>query len=277
VLVTAILREAFTAERFARVVEHDPVTGDAEAVAAFARATAPGGILSGVHAFFADQASRVIRLGDTVLDLGCGPAAHLMDLAARHPDCQFIGVDASPGMIAAAKANGPGAIDFRIDDMTELSSVATGSIDVVISSMALHHLPDTAQLAHCFAAVRRVLKPDGRLFIMDFGRLRSLKSVDYFVRRAIPPHEPILMRDYRASLLAAFSRIELESALPSGLRQRVSVYSTIVSPLMMVVATPMAAHAPAAPAASARNLPPRRRADYRQLSLALRLGGMPVR
>jgi arsenite methyltransferase len=276
VLVATILREAFTAERFARVVEHDPVTGNAEAVAAFARATAPGGILSGVHAFFADQASRVIRPGETVLDLGCGPAAHLMDIAARHPDCQFIGVDASPGMIAAASvaARRRGTVALRIDDMTELSSIDTGGIDVVISSMALHHLPDAAQLARCFAAVRRVLKPDGRLFIMDFGRLRSLKSVGYFVRRAVPPHEPILIRDYRASLLAAFSRIELESALPSGLRQRVSVYSTIVSPLMMVVATPMAAHAPAA---SARDLPPRRRAEYRQLSLALRLGGMPVR
>lgn len=277
VLAATMLREAFTAERFSRVVEPGAVTDNADDVAAFARAAAPGGILSGVHAFFADQAARVIRAGDSVLDLGCGPAAHLLPLAAAQPDCTFTGIDASPGMIAAASASAAGRglanIGYRLDDMAALDTVPDGSIDVVLSSMALHHLIDGEQLSRCFSAIARVLKPGGRVFIMDFGRLRSLTSVDELVRRSIPPHEPLLIRDYRASLLAAFSRAEIEAALPASLRARLSVYCTVVSPLMMVLATPLAAPAPAR---HARDLPRRRRADYRQLALFLRLGGMPV-
>jgi hypothetical protein len=123
------------------------------------------------------------------------------------------------------------------------------------------------------------------VFISDFGRLRRLQSVDYFVRRSIPPDEPVLARDYRASLRAAFSPEELsgalthlETAFPQG-RSAVSLYSTIVSPMVVVVMTPFpepsSNHGRIADDARGA-LPRKRRVDYRQLRLFLRLGGMPL-
>src|SRR2546426_3231099 len=209
-----------------------------EAVSAFARAAAPSGILSGVYAFFVRQACNMIRRGDRVLDLGCGPASLLAAVADWNRDWTFVGVDRSARMIAAGndvlRARAAGNVELRLDDMTELSSVESGSIDVVLSSMALHHVPDTDHLRRCFDAIERVMAPGAKMFILDFGRLKSLRSVEYFVRRAIPRDEPILEHDYRASLRAAFSTEEFSTALSGRLRQRISIFSTVVSPMMVV-------------------------------------------
>lgn len=255
-----------------------------EAVSAFARAGRPDGILSGVYAFYVEQACRMVRPGDRVLDLGCGSALLLGSVAALKDDASFVGVDLSAGMIATGneslRRSSARNVALRIDDMTELSSVESGSVDVVLSSMAMHHLPDADHLRRCFEAVERVLAPGGRVFISDFGRLKSLKSIEYFVRRAIPPDEPRLEDDYRASLRAAFSREEFGSALSGRLKQHISIYTTAVSPMMVVLMTPF----PESPRGGGGNagrllktLPRKRRADYQQLRLSLRLGGMPCK
>lgn len=253
-----------------------------EAVSAFARAGRPNGILSGVYAFYTQQACRMVRPGDRVLDLGCGSARLLASIAALNEDASFVGVDLSAAMIATGNESlrhtATRNVSLRIDDMTELSTVEPGSVDVVLSSMAMHHLPDADRLRRCFEAIERVTAPGARVFISDFGRLKSLKSVEYFVRRAIPPGEPTLEHDYRASLRAAFSREEFGGALPGRLKQRLSIYSTVVSPLMVVLMTPFPESTRGGGSNAVqllKTLPRRRRADYRQLRLSLRLGGMP--
>lgn len=283
-LLTTLLRELLSSDRFDRVPEPNLVMDSDEVVSAFARAGQADGILSGVYAFYREQACKMIRPGDRVLDLGCGPALLLSSIAALNPDATFVGIDCSAPMIARGTAllrdRARRNVDLRIDDMTELSSVESGSIDVVLSSMALHHLPDADHLHRCFEAIERVMAPEARLFISDFGRLKSLASVEYFVRRTIPTDESILERDYRASLRAAFSTEDFNNALPHRLRQCISIYSTIVSPMMVVLMAPF----PQAPSPSTGNahgalatLPYNRRADYRQLRLSLRLGGMPLK
>lgn len=283
-LLATLLRETFTSAQFDRIPEPDLVMDSEEAVSAFARAGRPNGILSGVYAFYLEQASRMVRPGDRVLDLGCGSALLLGSVAALNEGASFVGVDLSAAMVATGneslRRSSTRNVALRIDDMTELSTVESGSIDVVLSSMALHHLPDAGHLQKCFEAVERVLAPGGRVFISDFGRLKSLKSVEYFVRRAIPPDEPRLEDDYRASLRAAFSREEFGRALSGRLKQRVSIYTTAVSPMMVILMTPF----PESPRGGGVNaerllktLPRNRRADYQQLRLSLRLGGMPCR
>lgn len=281
-MATVVLHELFKPAPFDRIPESDLVMESEEAVSAFARAGRPNGILSGVYAFYVEQVCKMVRPGDRVLDLGCGSALLLASIAALNEDASFVGVDLSASMIdrgseslCQARARN---VSLRIDDMTVLSSIESGSIDLVLSSMALHHLPDIDHLQRCIEVIERVMAPEARVFIADFGRLKSLKSVEYFVRRAIPKDEPKLEHDYRASLRAAFSKAEFTSALSSRMKQRVSVYSTVPSPMMIVLMTPF----PAAPHASNGNakqvlqtLPRKRRADYRQLRISLRLGGMP--
>jgi ubiquinone/menaquinone biosynthesis C-methylase UbiE len=267
--------------QFDRIPETDLSMDSEEAVSAFARAGQPNGILSGVYAFYTEQACRMIRPGDRVLDLGCGPAQLLMSIAALNWEANFIGVDSSAPMIErgneALRCQAGRNLELRVDDMTKLDSIESKSIDVVMSSMAMHHLPDIDHLHRCFEAIERVLASDGRVFIADFGRLKSLKSIDYFVQRAIPPGEPVLERDYRASLRAAFSRDEFSRALSGRVKQRVSIYATIVSPMMLVLMSPFPSpHHPTATAERIlQKLPRNRRADYRQLRLSLSLGGMP--
>ena len=253
-----------------------------EAVSAFARAGQPNGILSGVYAFYVEQACKMIRPRNRVLDLGCGAARLLGSIAALNEDASFVGVDSSAPMIARGNESlrhlRTRNVVLRIDDMTELSLVESGSINVVLSSMAMHHLFDISDLQRCFGAIERVMAPGGKVFISDFGRLKSLKSIEYFVRRAIPPGEPVLEHDYRASLRAAFSREEFSRALPGLMKQRLSIYSTVLSPMMVILMTPFPESARgrswnAKP--MLKTLPTNRRADYQQLRLSLRLGGMP--
>lgn len=278
-LLTTMLREWSTPERFARVPEDDLIMDADDAVQAFVRAAAPNGVLAGVYAFYREQAGRMIRPGDCVLDLGSGPAALLSTIATAHPQAQFIGVDLSQGMTRAGRdtATSAGAtnVELRLDDMTTLASIPSASVDVILSSMALHHLPDTDALARCMAAMERVLKPGGRVFIADFGRIRSLQSVEYFVQRAIPRGEQILEQDYRASLRAAFSPQEFDQALPTSLGNRLSLYTTAISPVMMVLMSPYADTSP--PVVKLSPMPLARRADRAQLRLFFQLGGMPLR
>ena len=278
-LVTTLLRELFTPAPFARIPEPDLVMDSAEAVAAFARAGQPNGILSGVYAFYVEQACRMIRPGDRVLDLGCGAAQLLAAIAALNEDAGFVGIDSSAPMIATGNESlrrlGARNVELRIDDMTELSTVESESIDVVLSSMSLHHLADTDQLQRCFEAIERVMSPNAKVFISDFGRLKSVKSVEYFVRRAIPKDEPRLEHDYRASLRAAFSTDEFVTAMSARLTHRLSLYATVLSPMMIVLMTPF----PGSPrdVNLIEALPRKRRADYQQLRMSFRLGGMPCK
>jgi arsenite methyltransferase len=283
-LLATVLRELFTSEQFERIPESDLSVESDEAVSAFVRAGQPNGILSGVYAFYAEQACKVVRPGDRVLDLGCGPALLLASIAALKEDSTFLGVDSSAMMIEAGKASlrlmAAHNVVLRIDDMTHLSTVESGSIDVVLSSMALHHLSDADHLQRCFEAIERVMAPEARVFLSDFGRLKSGKSIEYFVRRAVPRDEPRLQHDYRASLRAAFSVEEFSRALSNEMKQRISIYSTVVSPMMVVLMSPL-------PEWGRENLGNADRvlkalshngqADYRQLRLSFRLGGMPCK
>src|SRR5688572_2906826 len=90
----------FASPQFDRIPESDLIMDSEEAVAAFARAGQPNGILSGVYAFYTEQACKMIRPGDRVLDLGCGPALLLASIAALNQGARFTGVDCSAPMIA---------------------------------------------------------------------------------------------------------------------------------------------------------------------------------
>jgi arsenite methyltransferase len=282
-LLPTLLRELFATQQFDRTPELNSVVDSEDAVSAFVRAGQPNGILSGVYVFYVEQACKMIRPKDRVLDLGCGPGLLLASIAALNENSSFVGVDCSATMISAGeeslRRSAVRNVDLHIDDMAELSSIQSGTIDVVLSSMAMHHLPGIEDLQRCFEAIERVMAPDAKVFISDFGRLKREKSMEYFVRRAIPQHEPRLESDYRASLQAAFSKEEFSRALPSHLKQRISIYSTVVSPMMVVLMTPFPGSRPVSRGNANRvlkALPWNRRADYRQLRLCLRLGGMPI-
>jgi ubiquinone/menaquinone biosynthesis C-methylase UbiE len=111
-----------------------------------------------------------IRRGDSVLDVGCGTGS--LTLTAQTdagPDGKVHGIDAAPEMIEVArkKASRSGRnVVFDVGLIEQLGFQDT-TFNVVISRLAIHHLPD--DLKHRgFAEILRVLKRGGRLLIADF-------------------------------------------------------------------------------------------------------------
>ena len=152
--------------------------------------------------------------GDSVLDIGCGTGT-LAIAATRHvgPAGAVYGIDASPPMIAratrkAAKAGAPAVFQLAA---AEQLPFADARFDVVLSTLMLHHLPrDVRQ--QCATEIRRVLKPGGRVFVVDFGRAQSRRGLLAHFHR----HGHVAVEDIESVLTnAGFSTIRTG---PVGLR-----------------------------------------------------------
>ncbi len=78
-----------------------------------------------------------------ILDLGCGPGTVTTLLADRWPDAELTGVDASPEMLAEARALRPDLCWEEGDLATHLPAAAP---DLVFSNAALHWVPDHEHL-----------------------------------------------------------------------------------------------------------------------------------
>jgi ubiquinone/menaquinone biosynthesis C-methylase UbiE len=102
-----------------------------------------------------------------LLDLGTG-TGRMLQLCASHAE-RAIGVDLSREMLAVARANLDGQ-DYRNCSLrrapAEHLPFGNAGFDVVLSHMVLHFLPDPELVIHEAA---RVLKPRGRLILVDFA------------------------------------------------------------------------------------------------------------
>jgi trans-aconitate 2-methyltransferase len=93
-----------------------------------------------------------------ILDLGCGDGVLTAELAKFVPDGLVLGIDASQGMIEAARKLSSKNLEFRLQDIDDLDY--SEEFDLIISNAALHWVKDHNQLlANCF----RSLKPDGSI------------------------------------------------------------------------------------------------------------------
>jgi SAM-dependent methyltransferase len=130
-----------------------------------------GGRARAFREFTADLIA--VAPGESVLDLGCGPGELAMSLARRvGPNGRVAGIDLSKALVAGArrKARRAGlAIDYRVASVEALP-FADASVDVVVSSLVMHHLAPEV-LARAVREIRRVLKPGGRVFVIDFQSL----------------------------------------------------------------------------------------------------------
>jgi len=116
-----------------------------------------------------DQA--LIRLSDSVLDVGCGTGEVTLLAKTRARHGSVYGIDPAPEMIAVARKKAARKkldIDFRVG-VIEALPFPDSSIDVVTSSLMMHHLPENVKVRG-LAEIYRVLKPGGRLLIADFMR-----------------------------------------------------------------------------------------------------------
>jgi ubiquinone/menaquinone biosynthesis C-methylase UbiE len=113
-----------------------------------------------------------IQPGEQVLDVGCGTGTLAIEVQSRVGSTgRVFGIDPSPQQIARARAKaarGNLPIEFQIGVIEQLA-FADQTFNVVLSTLMMHHLPDSLK-RQGLAEIARVLKPGGRLVIADFKR-----------------------------------------------------------------------------------------------------------
>lgn len=244
-VIRTLCREAVSRQARERIPEPDLVMDDPEKVAAFTRAGKEDSVMAPVYLFHCAQVSEVIKPGDTVVDLGCGPATQLAMVARLNPQVNFVGVDLSPEMLDKARehvsSQNLSNVEFRTADITNLSDFDDSSVDAVMSTVVLHHLPDRAALACTFSEINRVLKPQGGLYLVDFGLLKSEKSIESFAYQYADRQPELFTLDYLYSLRAAFELTDFQSLAEKYFDNGVQVKSTFMMPYMVTVKSPVRA------------------------------------
>jgi ubiquinone/menaquinone biosynthesis C-methylase UbiE len=119
-----------------------------------------------------------LKSGESVLDIGCGTGS-LAIVAKRHVGAtgRVVGVDASPQMItrATSKAGRAGTEVTFETAAAEALPFPDAQFDAVLSTLMLHHLPRPVR-QRCAREIRRTLKPEGRVLVVDFARAQDRRG-----------------------------------------------------------------------------------------------------
>jgi ubiquinone/menaquinone biosynthesis C-methylase UbiE len=105
------------------------------------------------------------------LDLGCGPGYLAVRLAQQSPELHVAGIDLSEEMLNLAQEHARRAgveqrTTFRRGDARQIP-FPNGSLDLVVSTLSLHHWSDPVA---ALDEIARVLKPGGGFYIFDLRR-----------------------------------------------------------------------------------------------------------
>jgi len=139
-----------------------------------------------------------------IADLGAGDGSFSLLLAQNA--ARVLAVDSSAKMIEFAREqthrHHVKNVDFRLGDMEELP-IDDASVDIAFFSQSLHH---ALHPGRAVAEAARILKPGGRIAILDLARHRFEEA-----------------RDMYADEWLGFSEAELESMLQNAAFQRPQV------------------------------------------------------
>lgn len=145
-----------------------------------------------------DEIARAIAAaapeGATVVDVGSGTGEVLVRLATLAPSLHLTGVDVDADMVARAQRRAERMTRssdglrprFLVADATALP-FADESVDLVVSSYAVHHLPDRHAARD---EILRVLKPGGRALIWDIVSPHGEPETTEAPRPAAAHHAP---------------------------------------------------------------------------------------
>ncbi|MBW4605279.1 MAG: class I SAM-dependent methyltransferase [Calothrix sp. FI2-JRJ7] len=144
---------------------------------------------------------------DTVLDVGCGTGEFESLILRDNPKQHITGVDISEQMLLVAKnkfianSNLYPNIYFQIARASSLP-FANHSFDIIVSASAFHFFDDPVA---ALAEMKRVLKPDGKVFILDWCK-------DYFFCRLID----LYLKSFNSAHKRCYTQAEFHKLLTSA-------------------------------------------------------------
>ena len=153
-----------------------------------------------------------LRRGAHVLDVAVGTGLVAREAARIAGDPALVtGVDLSENMLAIARhAVGLLAVQGR----AEALPIADAGVDFLSMGYALRHVPD---LVSAFAEFRRVLRPGGRILLLEIGRPDSRRGeaiARLYLGRIVPALCRLLGPGNEASRLMRYYWDTIETCVP---------------------------------------------------------------
>lgn len=110
-----------------------------------------------------------------VLDVGCGTGTLTLMIKAAQPGANVTGLDGDPQILEIARRK-PYADQIQWDQgLASSLPYPDSTFDRVVTSLVIHHLV-TDDKQRAFKEIHRVLKPQGELYVLDFGTPDSLPT-----------------------------------------------------------------------------------------------------
>lgn len=153
------------------------------------------------------------RVGQQVIDLGCGPAEIPIELCRQLDDVTVMAADLSVEMLEIAKREVDMAgflerIQLVQADAKSVEGFGDAVADTVISNSLLHHLPDPAEALQAAVTLTR---PGGRLFFRDLVRPESNEEVERLVTAHAGQESEAAQQLLRQSFHAALTLAEIRN------------------------------------------------------------------
>ncbi|ORX02538.1 SAM-dependent methyltransferase [Mycobacterium triplex] len=120
-----------------------------------------------VHQRLIDQAD--LTNGQRILEIGCGTGNLTIRAKRAYPGAEVIGSDPDPLALRRSQRKAKQLTGIRFEQAyAQRLPYDDGQFDRVLSSMMLHHLHTDAK-TDAAAEIFRVLRPGGRLHLVDMG------------------------------------------------------------------------------------------------------------
>jgi len=150
------------------------------------------------------QQAAAVRPGEQVLDLACGTGELLSRVATETPGAKLTGVDLAPNMAERARQKLAAVSGASVEqaDAHDLP-FADDAFDVVVCANTFHYFTHPTTV---LSEGRRVLRPNGRLIVLDWCRdFWTCRIMDAVLQYIDPAHETCYTLDELTTLLARTS------------------------------------------------------------------------
>lgn len=175
-------------------------------------------------------AKLAVELGPStgdVLDVGTGTARIPILIWQMRPHWQLTAIDFSKNMLLVGGRNVEAA---GLQQQIQLEWVDAKRMpypdhhfDMVISNSIVHHLPDALPF---FREVKRVLKPNGGIFLRDLLRPADEATMDAHVSSIGAEYNEYQKKLFRDSLNASFTLDEVNQLVQAAGLEGVKVYQS---------------------------------------------------